>query len=85
MVQGFWTEHSERSVLPIGLSLMDIPPAHKDLLGRWKPEGSDIRSYGGRVARLQARWAAVARWAMRYEDLDEREIAAELKVWLKSE
>ena len=35
-----------------------IPPADRDMLGRWKPdEGWDayIRSYGGRVARLQNR------------------------------
>ena len=24
-VQGYWTEHSERSVLPTGLSLMEVP------------------------------------------------------------
>ena len=41
-VQGYWTEHSERSVLPTALSLMDVPPQDKDLLGRWKPEGSDV-------------------------------------------
>ena len=40
-VQGYWTEHSERSVLPTGLSLMEVPPQDKDLLGRWKPEDSD--------------------------------------------
>ena len=30
-VQGYWTEHSERSVLPTGLSLMEVPPQDKDL------------------------------------------------------
>ena len=56
-LQGYWTKHSERSVLPTALSLMDVPPQDKDLLGRWKPEGSDLyaRSFEeGRVARLQA-------------------------------
>ncbi|CAE7469080.1 unnamed protein product, partial [Symbiodinium microadriaticum] len=79
-VQGYWTEHSERSVLPTALSLQDIPPHDKDLLGRWKPEGSDTyaRSFGGRVARLQALFAEVARGADRYQRLDEREIAADL-------
>ena len=28
-VQGYWTEHSERSVLPTALSLQDIPPHDK--------------------------------------------------------
>eukprot|EP00439_Symbiodinium_sp_Y106_P058225 s6478_g8.t1 len=52
-VQGYWTEHSERSVLSTGLSLMEVPPQDKDLLGRWKPEGSDTyaRTFAGRVAR----------------------------------
>ena len=47
--------YCERSVLPTALSLMDVPPQDKDLLGRWKPEGSDVyaRSFEGRVARLQ--------------------------------
>ena len=47
-LQGYWTEHSERSVLPTALSLMDVPPQDKDLLGPWKPEGSDVyaRSFG---------------------------------------
>ena len=79
-VQGYWTERSERSVLPTALSLQDIPP-HEDLLGRWKPEGSDVyaRSFGGRVARPQALFADVAD---RYQKLDEREIAADLVPWL---
>ena len=78
-VQGYWTEHSERSVLPTGLSLMEVPP-----LGRWKPEGSDTyaRTFAGRVARLQALFAKVARGADRYDRLDEREIAADLFPWL---
>ena len=61
-VQGYWTEHSERSVLPTGLSLMEVPPQDKDLLGRWKPEGSHTyaRTFAERVARLQALFAKVA-------------------------
>ena len=83
-VQGYWTEHSERSVLPTGLSLTEVPPQDKDLLGRWKPEGSDTyaRTFAGRVARLQALFAKVARGADRYDRLDEREIAADLVPWL---
>ena len=77
-VQGYWTEHSERSVLPTGLSLMELPPQDKDLLGRWKPD----RTFAGRVARLQALFAKVARGADRYDRLDEREIAADLVPWL---
>ena len=63
VVRTYWSEHSERTVLPTGLSLKPIPPADRDMLGRWKPEGSDIymRAYGGRVARLQAIYADAGR------------------------
>ncbi|CAE7370784.1 unnamed protein product, partial [Symbiodinium sp. KB8] len=32
-LQGYWAEHSERSALPTALSLMEVPPKDKDLLG----------------------------------------------------
>ena len=50
VTQGYWTEHSERAVIPTGLSVLETPPADKDILGRWKPEGSEkyARSYGGK-------------------------------------
>ena len=62
-IQGYWTEHSERSVIPTKLSVLEVPPSDKDILGRWKLEGSDTfaRSYGGRVARLQATFDKAAR------------------------
>ena len=39
---GSWSEHNKRALKPI-LS------ADRDMLGRWKPEGSDIymRAHGG--------------------------------------
>ena len=48
VVQGYWTEHSERAVLPTGLAVIELPPTDKDILGCWKPEGSDTyaQSYG---------------------------------------
>ena len=63
VTQGYWTEHSERAVIPTGLSVLEAPRSDKDILGRWKPEGSDTyaRFYGGRVARLQAVFAEDAR------------------------
>ena len=74
-VQGYWTEHSERSVLPTALAILGVTDSEKDILGWWKPEGSDtyVRSYGGRVARLQAKYAIAAREDNRYQALDERE------------
>ena len=84
VTQGYWTEHSERAVIPTGLSVPENPPTDKDILGRWKPEGIDTcaRSYGGRVARLQAIFATAARSPNHYELLDEREITSGLKDWL---
>ena len=54
LVQGHWTR-TDRFCLQ-GLSLLETPPTDKDILGMWKPEGSEnyARCYGGRVARLQA-------------------------------
>ena len=59
---GFWTEHSERSVLPTGLAMLDNDKAERDLLKRWKPEGSDVyaRTFNGRVAKLQRQFAEAA-------------------------
>ena len=78
IVQGFWTEHSERA-LPAGLSVLGVNGPEKDLLGRWKVEGSDTyaRSYGGRVAKLQLKFAVAA------HTLDERKMASSLQDWLK--
>ena len=80
MVQNYWTEHSERAVLPTGLSVLETPPVDKDILGRWKPEGSDTyaRSYGGRVARLQFAFASSALDTNHYDILNEREVASGL-------
>ena len=49
VTQGYWTEHSERAVIPTGLSVLEAPPSDKNILARWKPEWSDTyaRSYGG--------------------------------------
>ena len=84
-VQGYWTEHSERSILPTALAILGVTDSEKDILRRWKPKGSDtyVRSYGGRVARLQSRYAAAAREDSHYSMLDEREIAANLLDWLQ--
>ena len=83
-VQGFWTEHSKRSVLLTALSIIGVKASEKDLLGRWKPEGSDIyaRSYGGRVAKLHRSYAEAARKEGRYAELDEKEIGETLADWL---
>ena len=84
VVQGFWTERSERSVLPTALSIIGVQASEKDLLGRWKPEGSNVyaRCYGGRVAKLHKCYAGAARRDDRYVELDEKEIGETLADWL---
>ena len=81
---GFWTEHSERSVLPTGLAMLDNDKAERDLLGRWKQEGSDgyARTFNGRVAKLQRQFAEAARQDDHYEILDRREVPVQLGEFL---
>ena len=45
----FWTEHSERATLPTALAMLGVENKKRDLVGRWKPEASDIYvpSYNG--------------------------------------
>ena len=72
-------------MISVAVSDKDVSGPKKDLLGRWKPEGSDTyaRSYGGRVAKLQPKFAVAARDGNRYHVLDEREVASSLQDWLK--
>ena len=71
-------------MLPTALSIIGVQASEKDLLGRWKPEGSDVyaRSYGGRVAKLHRSYADAARKEDRYVELDEKEIGETLADWL---
>lgn len=80
----FWTEHSERATLPTGLSLLGAAKDERDMLGRWKPDGSDtyLRMYNGVIARLQLQFAKVARQDDRTVQLDERDIIESAMSWL---
>ena len=82
---GFWTEHSERATVPTGLAILGTRKEERDMLGRWRPEGSDayIRSYGGIVRRLQKKFAKILRSEERSEELDERDIAESAMAWLQ--
>ena len=82
--QRFWSEHSERSTLASGLAAIGVPKFDRDLLGRWKPEGSDtyIRTYNAVVTRMQEQFAATIRQGTGYRDFDEGAILEELKSWL---
>ena len=51
----FWSEHSERSVLPTWSAVQGIPKGDRDFLGRWKATESDeyVRAAKDVVARIQ--------------------------------
>ena len=80
----FWTEHSERATLPTGLALLRAPKEERDMLGRWKPDGSDtyLRMYNGVVSRLQLQFAKAARTNERSSTLDERDILESAMSWI---
>jgi hypothetical protein len=80
----FWSEHSERSVLPSALAILGEEKSRRDMLGRWRPEGSDVymRTFNATVASMQKKFAKVASAEERYDALDECEITAELMMWL---
>ncbi|CAE7388399.1 unnamed protein product, partial [Symbiodinium pilosum] len=69
-VQGYWTERSERSILPTALAILGVTDSEKDILGDGSPD-TYVRSYGGRVARLQSRYAAAAREDSHYSMLED--------------
>lgn len=75
-LSSFWTEHSERSTLSTGLALQRVSRDERDMIGRWRPEGSDtyIRMYNGGIARLQLQYAKIARQQDRTVMLDERDV-----------
>ena len=80
----FWTEHSERATLVSGLAALGVAKSERDLLGRWKPEGSDqyVRSYNAAVGRLQNQFAQPIKVGEGYNAFDEGSVLEELKLWL---
>ena len=80
----FWTEHSERATLPTGLALLRVQREERDMLGRWKPDGSDtyVRMCNGVIARLQLQFAKTARAQERHKILDERDIVESAMSWI---
>eukprot|EP00435_Cladocopium_sp_Y103_P069617 s20_g33.t1 len=80
----YWTEHSERATLPTGLALLQTPREERDMLGRWKPDGSDtyVRMYNGVISRLQMKFALAARGNERSKTLDERDVVESAMSWI---
>ena len=79
----FFTEHSERPTLTTALAVLQHSKDERDLVGRWKPEGSDVyvRTYHAIVGRLQATVAEAMRSTNRFEILQEKEIAKAFRDW----
>lgn len=79
----FWTEHSERATLPTGLALLGTQKEERDMLGQWKPSGSDtyMRMYNGVIAKLQHQFAVAARDQTRVTKLDEQGVLESALAW----
>ena len=80
----FWTEHSDRATMSSCLAALGVPKPERDLLGRWKPEGSDqyVRSYNTIIGRLQVKMALPVQAGEGYQAFDEGAVLEELKDWL---
>ena len=63
-----------------------VQKPERDLLGRWKPEGSDtyVRTYNAAVTRMQSQFAEVIRQGDGYRRFDEGSVLEELKGWWAS-
>ena len=81
----FFTEHSERPTMVTALVVLQHSKEERDIVGRWKPEGSDVyvRTYHAVVSRLQTRVAEVMRSPDRFEKLQEKEVAQSFRVWCR--
>eukprot|EP00435_Cladocopium_sp_Y103_P053932 s1116_g17.t1 len=73
-----------KATVPTGLALLRVSRDERDMLGRWKPEGSDtyIRMYNGVVSRLQHQFAVAVRSPNRTGLLDERDVVESAHSWL---
>jgi hypothetical protein len=67
------------------LVVLQHSKGERDIVGRWKPEGSDVyvRTYHAVVSRLQTRVAEVMRSQDRFEKLQEKEVAQSFKIWCR--
>jgi hypothetical protein len=57
VLMDFYTEHSGRSVMPSLAAFIEAEKSKRDMLGRWRPSGSDdyVRTYSQIVVGLQER------------------------------
>jgi hypothetical protein len=79
----FFTEHSERPTMTTALAVLQHSKEERDLIGRWRPEGSDVyvRTYHAIVSRLQAQVAEAMKSVNRFDILQEKEIAKSFRDW----
>jgi hypothetical protein len=73
ILDGFWTEHSPRSVMPSAVAVLGVSKPEADYLGRWSPSGSQdyTRTFRVTVKGLQQQVIAAFRKAdSRLEESD---------------
>lgn len=82
----FWSEHSERSMLPSALAARGVPKHVRDLLGRWAPDASDlyVRTYRAAISRVQSFLAETFRHPRRSELVDEDALCIDVMEWVAS-
>ena len=75
---GGWTNHSERSTLTSALAAIGVGKDHRNLIGRWSPEGSDdyVRTYRAAVRELIGRFINTILAGRSYEAFDEEDAFA---------
>ena len=78
---GGWTNHSERATLPSALAAIGVGKDHRNLIGRWSPEGSDdyVRTYRAAVKELVVRFVSTVKSGKSYEAFDEEDAFAQVQ------
>ena len=80
-IAGGWTNHSERSTLVSALAAIGVGKEHRNLIGRWSPEGSDayVRTYRAAVKELIARFIGTITSGRSYEAFDEEDAFVQVR------
>jgi len=75
-----WSNHSERSTLPSALAAIGVSKEHRDLLGRWAPDGSDdyVRTYRAVARELVGRFVSTVKSGRSFVSFDEKDAIAEV-------
>ena len=80
-MRNFYSEHSGRTVLPSITAIIEPDKSRRDMLGRWKPDGSDdyTRTYQVIVGDLQLRAATALMEGRGADTLSEDDVVERLR------